>query len=199
MAAPPPFPYIWAMTKAELRAKYRAIRKAHAQDRSPADRLAEAQAVRRQIEEAVKIPAVVAGYAAMTSELDIAPACEAWRAAGHTIALPWFERRESEMRFVEDDGRHAPGPYGVDQPLPGRPEAIPGLVLVPLVAADRAGNRIGQGAGHYDRALAVLRETGPVTAIGVCWDCQIAEALPVDPWDQPLDLIVTPTQAIAPA
>lgn len=185
------------MSKPDLRRKYRAIRKAHAAKLSSAGRLGESAAIRQRIEHAVELPPVVAGYAAMTSELDIDPALAAWRKAGHAIALPFFESRDHPMRFCLDDGRRAPGPFGVDQPLPGRPGAAPGLVLVPLVAADRAGNRIGQGAGHYDRALAELREKGSVTAIGVCWDCQLADALPADPWDQPLDLIVTPTQTIS--
>ncbi|MFN2259224.1 MAG: 5-formyltetrahydrofolate cyclo-ligase [Parasphingopyxis sp.] len=186
------------MTKADLRSHYRTIRNRHAEGLSPEDRQREAQAIRMQVEKTMKVPRRIAGYAAMPSELDIGPALEAWREAGDTIALPWFADRDSPMRFRADDGCRAPGPFGIDQPLPGNPDIVPQLVLVPLVAADRAGNRIGQGAGHYDRALARLRNTEELTAIGVCWDCQIAEALPADPWDEPHDLIATPTQAIAP-
>lgn len=185
------------MTKAELRAKYRTIRRRHGETLSEADREREARAIREHIEWAIDLPPVIGGYAAMASEPDIGPALAAWREAGHAIALPFFESRASPMRFCADDGTHAPGPFAIDQPLPGSADAAPGLLLVPLVAADRAGNRIGQGAGHYDRALDALREKSPVAAIGICWDCQIVEALPADPWDQPLDLIVTPTRTIS--
>ncbi len=71
-------------------------------------------------------------------------------------------------------------------------------MLVPLVAADRHGARIGHGKGHYDRALAHLREGGTVFTIGLAWAPQILdEAIPADPWDMPLDAIATPAEWIA--
>ena len=78
---------------------------------------------------------------------------------------------------------------------PADAEALaPDVVLVPLVLADRRGTRIGHGKGHYDRALAHLREGGgPVFAIGLAWESQISdEPIPADPWDMPLDAIATP-------
>jgi 5-formyltetrahydrofolate cyclo-ligase len=71
------------------------------------------------------------------------------------------------------------------------------VVLVPLVLGDRQGNRIGHGKGHYDRALAHLREGGDVFTIGIAWENQISEIpIAADPWDIPLDAIATPAEWI---
>jgi 5-formyltetrahydrofolate cyclo-ligase len=84
------------------------------------------------------------------------------------------------------------------QPAAIAPPIVPDLVIVPLVLADRSGTRIGHGQGHYDRALAHLREAGPVFTIGIGWDAQIVdEPLPRDPWDVPLDAIATPKEWIS--
>jgi 5-formyltetrahydrofolate cyclo-ligase len=91
-----------------------------------------------------------------------------------------------------------PSPWGVLQPATTAEALAPDLVLVPLVMADRAGTRIGHGKGHYDRALAHLREGGlPVFTIGLAWETQISDdLLQADPWDQPLDAIATPREWI---
>jgi 5-formyltetrahydrofolate cyclo-ligase len=71
----------------------------------------------------------------------------------------------------------------------------PDILLVPLLGFDAACNRIGQGQGHYDRTLQALRAQGPVVAIGLAFEAQRVEAVPVEPHDQPLDFIVTPDGA----
>lgn len=112
---------------------------------------------------------------------------------GARIALPWFADRDSRMMFREGPATES-GPWGLLQPS-GRAEALaPDVVLVPLVAADQSGNRIGHGKGHYDRALAHLRESGHVVrAIGLGWEPQLLKApIPRDPWDVPLDAVATP-------
>ena len=71
----------------------------------------------------------------------------------------------------------------------------PSAVLVPLVAVDRAGNRIGHWRGHYDRALAALRGDGGVRTIGLAWDVQLRDdTSPADAWDVPMDAVATPTR-----
>jgi 5-formyltetrahydrofolate cyclo-ligase len=83
------------------------------------------------------------------------------------------------------------------QPAGSADALAPDTVLVPLVAGDRAGRRIGHGKGHYDRALAHLREGGAVFTIGLAWEHQILDgAIPADPWDVPLDAIATPGEWI---
>ncbi|MFN7173620.1 MAG: 5-formyltetrahydrofolate cyclo-ligase [Thermaurantiacus tibetensis] len=92
--------------------------------------------------------------------------------------------------------RLAAGSSGIPEPPPEAPEVTPDVLLVPLLLFDAAGGRLGQGGGHYDRALARLRAAGTPLAIGLAWDMQEAPALPLEPWDAPLDLVVTPTRLL---
>ena len=82
------------------------------------------------------------------------------------------------------------GPFGASVPALGE-EIVPEIVIVPLVAFDRQGGRLGYGGGFYDRTLEGLRARGPVLAIGFAFGAQEAEGLPLEPTDQPLDMIVT--------
>jgi 5-formyltetrahydrofolate cyclo-ligase len=84
-----------------------------------------------------------------------------------------------------------PGPWGMLQPSREAPAAHPDLVLVPLIGCDPAGNRIGMGQGHYDRALAPLRQNARLVGLG--WTFQLLpELLVPDSWDQTLDAFVSP-------
>jgi 5-formyltetrahydrofolate cyclo-ligase len=87
--------------------------------------------------------------------------------------------------------------FGLSEPAAGGPEAIPSVVLVPLLAFDSKGNRLGYGAGYYDAALRDLRQRGPVIAIGLGFDEQQFPAIPQEPQDEPLDMILTPSRIIA--
>jgi 5-formyltetrahydrofolate cyclo-ligase len=139
---------------------------------------------------------IVAGYHPLKDE--ISPySVLAGLGEGQRAALPWFLDRDARMLFREAPAVE-PSPWGVLQP-PAEAEALaPDIVLVPLVAADRSGTRIGHGKGHYDRALSHLREGGAVFAIGLAWEPQILESpIPADPWDVPLDAIATPAEWIS--
>jgi 5-formyltetrahydrofolate cyclo-ligase len=87
-----------------------------------------------------------------------------------------------------------PGPMNILQPRSEAPRVVPDLLLVPLLAVTPAGVRLGQGKGYYDRAIADLRRTTPLRTVALAWDVQIADALPVDPWDAPVDYVATPTR-----
>ena len=114
--------------------------------------------------------------------------------AGQRAALPWFLDRDARMIWREAPAVE-PSPWGVLQPTADAEALAPDVVLVPLVAADRAGTRIGHGKGHYDRALSHLREGGTVTTIGLAWEHQLLDdSIPADPWDMPLDAIATPKE-----
>lgn len=102
------------------------------------------------------------------------------RAAGQPV---WFSRWEPDCEMVD-------GPFGASVPALGE-EIIPEIVVVPLVAFDRQGGRLGYGGGFYDRTLEGLRARGPVLAIGFAFGAQEASGLPLEPTDQPLDMIVT--------
>ena len=135
---------------------------------------------------------IVAGYFPMKDEIDPAEALAAARSAGCATALPAFVERDGRMSF-HGGAADEIGPWGVRQPSPGSPPLHPDLVLVPCVAVDGRGNRIGQGKGHYDRALAALREGGAVQVIGIGWGLQLIDDILVpDAWDIPLDGFASP-------
>ncbi len=139
---------------------------------------------------------VIAGYHPLRDEISPYPILAR---LGHRqrAVLPWFADRDARMVWREAPASE-PSPWGVLQPSGDAEALAPDLVLVPLVAADRTGTRIGHGKGHYDRALSHLREGGlPVRTIGLGWEIQISDALfEADPWDQPLDAIATPKEWI---
>jgi 5-formyltetrahydrofolate cyclo-ligase len=85
-----------------------------------------------------------------------------------------------------------PGFQGIPEPPASAPLVQPDLLLVPVIAVTRGGVRLGQGRGYYDRALAELRRHRPVTAIALAWGVQLADALPAEPWDIPVDWVATP-------
>ena len=134
---------------------------------------------------------IVGGYCPMPSEISPFPALEAATAKGATVAYPAFADHQAMFRFLAGDPSEA-GPWACFQPPLDAPEVHPDLVLVPLVAIDGKGTRLGQGKGHYDRVLARLRERGALL-IGLGWEVQKVEAvIPVDPWDVALDGFASP-------
>jgi 5-formyltetrahydrofolate cyclo-ligase len=137
--------------------------------------------------------AVIGGYWPMRGEIDIRPLLLALIAAGAEAALPVVTGAGQPLRFR----RWRPGQdlvrgaFQTLQPADDQPICAPDLLLVPLLAFDRARQRLGYGGGFYDRTLAALRAAGPVFAVGAAFAAQEVPAVPVDPWDQPLDLILT--------
>jgi 5-formyltetrahydrofolate cyclo-ligase len=115
---------------------------------------------------------------------------------GRGIALPWFSAKGHYMSFrtwhdpLGDDGLE-PGPYGALQPRIDAAEVTPTLAFVPLLAFSAHGERLGQGGGHYDRWLATHSQ---VQAVGLAWDCQLANDLPCEAHDRRLQAVVTPTR-----
>jgi 5-formyltetrahydrofolate cyclo-ligase len=134
---------------------------------------------------------VVAGYAAMGSEISPMWAMEEARAVGAVVAYPAFQNPAEPFRFLGADPTCV-GPFGISQPPLHAAEVSPDVVLVPLVAIDVLGTRVGRGKGHYDRVLAPLRRKG-ARLIGVGWGFQlVGETVPADPWDVPLDAFASP-------
>ncbi|MEH3048025.1 5-formyltetrahydrofolate cyclo-ligase [Sphingomonas adhaesiva] len=133
---------------------------------------------------------VVASYVPIGSEADPAPLERAALAQGCRLALPQVIDRATPLRFALHDPAVplVPGPFGLRQPPAVAPAAVPDLVLTPLVGFDRALNRIGQGAGHYDRAFAAFPDAH---RIGIAWSVQEIDPIQPDPWDMPLHAIAT--------
>lgn len=135
---------------------------------------------------------VIGAYHPLKDEISPYPLVD--RLHGGRTALPWFAAHDERMIWRAGPAVE-PSPWGVLQPQADAPPVRPDIVIVPIVLADRRGTRIGHGQGHYDRALAHLRQAGPVLAIGIGWDAQIFDGeLPRDPWDVPLDALATPAQ-----
>ncbi len=142
--------------------------------------------------------AVVSGYAAIRDELSPLPLLEALCAGGHPVALPVTAGKGAPLIFRawRPGAPLETGAFSVPVPGEDAAELTPGIVLVPLLAFDRQGFRLGYGAGFYDRTLAGLRAKGSVTAIGIAFDEQRLEAVPRDAYDEPLDWVLTPTGPI---
>lgn len=137
-------------------------------------------------------PGVLGVHAAIGAE--ISPDAVMRRAArlGWRIAWPRAQPDAPLMFHIAPKSTLSPGYQGIPEPPATTPQVHPDVLLVPLVAVDPRGNRLGQGGGHYDRTLAEARSHGPVMAVGLCWDMQIVDSLDMQPWDQPLDAIATP-------
>jgi 5-formyltetrahydrofolate cyclo-ligase len=195
MAVPSLPPQADAAGKTRLRAEALRARRAYASSLSPETRAALEADLARLVLPHLIGARIIAGYHPMRDEISPYPLL-GLLGAGQRAALPWFGGRDARMIFREAPASEA-GPWGVLQPPPQAEALAPDLVLVPLVFADRHGARIGHGKGHYDRALAHLRSSGPVRTIGLAWECQISrEAIEPDPWDVPLDAIATPKEWI---
>lgn len=134
-----------------------------------------------------------AAYRPSEGEFDAMPLVRRLLAAGLSIALPFAVERRSALTFrlwrpgdpLEADA------FGIPSPSPLRGPASPDLVIVPVVAFDAAGNRLGQGAGCYDRTLAALRAKREVIAIGLAFAGQEVDRLEPEPHDQRLDAVLT--------
>ena len=134
---------------------------------------------------------VVGGYCPLGSEISPLPAMEEARAVGAIVAFPCFANPAKPFRFLAGDPLE-PGPFGIMQPAKRHPAVQPDLVIIPLVATDPHGTRLGRGKGHYDRALVGLKKSG-ATLVGVGWPMQrLADTIPADDWDVPLDAFASP-------
>ena len=136
---------------------------------------------------------IVSGFWPMGEEIDLVPLLSALDARGNICALPVMERKNAPLIFRQwKPGMELhPVGFGVLEPPETSPQRVPTVALVPLLAFDGEGFRIGYGGGYYDRTLAKLRADGRVIAVGVGYAAQEVEAVPHDEFDQPLDWIVT--------
>jgi 5-formyltetrahydrofolate cyclo-ligase len=181
--------------KATLRASALSARDALSREH----RAAAAQAVAlRGLSFEIAPNAVVAGYAPIRSEIDPFPLMGRLAAQHAQLALPVIMARDQPLQFrVWAPGSALRrGPLGILEPSPEAGEIIPDILLVPLAAFDRAGHRIGYGAGHYDRTLARLRAARKITAIGLAFAAQEIPYAAASTHDARLDLVLTENEAI---
>ena len=182
-----------AAAKQHLRATARRIRS----DLSEQFRLAASEAIAAHGIGFAGLPpgAVVAGFMPIGAEIDPLPLMLRLAGMGHDLALPAMQGESAPLRFQ----RWRPGDplaekaWGIREPLPAAPDVAPDAMLVPLLAFDAEGHRLGYGGGYYDRSLSAARRARAVVAIGLAYDAQEVPAVPRLDFDQRLDWVLTPS------
>ena len=141
---------------------------------------------------------VVSGYFPMKSEISPIPLLRKLAALGAQLVLPVVAGKGKPliMRAWRLGEPLVAGTWGIREPGPEAPEVEPDILIVPLLAFDRHGHRIGYGAGYYDLTIAKLREKKPVVAAGIAFSAQEIVAVPTTPSDVRLDLVLTEREAI---
>ena len=184
--SPEPRPEMEPLSKEALRRAALDARKAFVATLSDADRELLERRLAENLTSLFAGMSVVGGYCPLGSEISPLPAMEEARAVGAIAAYPCFLNPGKPFRFIAGDPLE-PGPFGIMQPAKRHPVVEPDLVLVPLIAIDGHGTRLGRGKGHYDRALIHLKKIG-ARLVGVGWSLQrLAVTIPADDWDVPLD------------
>jgi 5-formyltetrahydrofolate cyclo-ligase len=152
----------------------------------------------RPLPVAVPAGAIVSGFSPLKSEINPVPLMRAFAAAGASLALPVVAGRGKPlvMRAWSFGAPLVAGVWGIREPPPSAPQVFPDILIVPLLAFDRAGHRIGYGAGYYDMTIAQLRGIKPVIAIGVAYAAQEIAEIPTTPRDARLDFVLTERETI---
>jgi len=141
---------------------------------------------------------VIAVYFPLSDEPDITPLIEAMLRAGQPLCAPRVDGRNLVMhRFTSLQGLKK-GRYGNLEPSSdSKPQPEPQFVLLPCVAFDRSGNRLGRGLGFYDCFIENLREENPkAELLGVCFSCQLLENIPTLPHDQKVTRVVSADEIV---
>jgi 5-formyltetrahydrofolate cyclo-ligase len=159
------------------------------------------EAAQRIAERALNLPDLqdvtpVGGYWPIRSEVDSRPLMEALLDRGQDMALSQILHPHLSGRLWQPGDVLVKGGFGVREPGPDAPEVFPKALLVPLVAFDRRGGRVGYGKGHFDRAIAALEAQHPVLTIGLAYAVQEIDRVPVEPHDRMLDVIITEAELI---
>ena len=136
---------------------------------------------------------VVSGFMPMRSEVDVRPLMSAFSQQGGRICVPAIlDKTTIEFRELVRGAPLIDMGFGTVGPGPEAAVLNPVLMLVPLAAFDKVGNRIGYGAGYYDRAIERLKAKGIVPRlVAIAWDCQEVDMVPAEPHDVPLDAVLT--------
>ncbi len=184
-----------ASRKADLRAEALAKR-----DALPAEmRAAAAETIAaREFPRKVTQGAIVSGFMPMKSEINPLALMRKLADAGAQLALPAIAGRGQPliMRAYNFGDELVRGQWGIREPSPDAPQVDPDILLVPLAAFDRSGQRIGYGAGYYDMTIHAARAKKPITAIGLAFSAQEILKVPATARDERLDFVLTEREVI---
>jgi len=164
-----------------------------------AERAAAAETIaRRMFPLAIAPGVIVSGFSPLKSEINPVPLLRRLSDGGAGLALPVVAGKGKPliMRAWAFGEPLDSGVWGIREPKPEAPEVAPDILLVPLLAFDRSGNRVGYGAGYYDMTIAKLRALKSVTAVGIAFAAQEIASVPVTPRDARLDLVLTEREVI---
>jgi 5-formyltetrahydrofolate cyclo-ligase len=152
----------------------------------------------RPLPVAVPTGAIVSGFSPLKSEINPVPLMRAFADAGAGLALPVVAGRGKPliMRSWTFGAPLVAGVWGIREPPPDAPEMFPDILIVPLLAFDRTGHRIGYGAGYYDMTIARLRGIKPVIAVGIAYAAQEIAEIPTTERDARLDFVLTERETI---
>ena len=142
---------------------------------------------------------IVSGFIPYKSEITTVPLMNRLRRQGWRTCLPIVVAPEQPLIFREWQPGDAlvPGVWDIPIPLDTAPEVLPDVLLVPMLAFDRRGFRLGYGGGFYDRTLEKLRAVKKVVAIGVAYHAQLVDEVPIGLHDAPLDYVMTEQDCFA--
>lgn len=142
--------------------------------------------------------AIISGYRAMFQEVDVEPILTLCHVNGHALALPVVIDKGQPLAFrsYKPGDPLQGGRYGIEEPLPTVPFCEPDVLLIPLIAFDRRGARLGYGGGYYDRTVAALRCKKDVMAVGIALSAQEMPDIPLEPHDAMMDYVVTEKEII---
>jgi 5-formyltetrahydrofolate cyclo-ligase len=152
----------------------------------------------REFPLAIKRGTIVSGFMPLKSEISPLPLMKALAEKGASLALPKIAGRGKPliMRAWMWGAPLDTGQWGIREPKADAPEVEPDILLVPLLAFDRAGNRIGYGAGYYDMTIAGLRARKSITGVGIAFAMQEVRTVPATERDERLDLVLTEHEVI---
>ena len=142
---------------------------------------------------------IVSGFIPYKSEITTVPMLSRLHRDGWQTCLPIVIAQEEPLIFRAwaPGDPLVPGAWDIPVPVDSAPEVLPDVLLVPMLAFDRKGFRLGYGGGFYDRTLEKLRELKKVVAIGVAYHAQMVGEVPVGIHDAPLDYVMTEQETFA--
>lgn len=198
MAPFPPEPSLIQQQKKVLRSTLRSRRRDLAPElRAPLNAALNEHLQRRLLE---LPPCLVAAYLAFDGEPDLAPSFGPLRQAGFRLALPFIEQQGTESRMIfrhwQANDALSENSLGFAEPAQGKevPPKDLGVILLPLVAWDSSGARLGMGSGYYDKALESLRNRPVPLRIGIAFELQRSSEIPTDSHDVPLHELISDSQ-----